>query len=228
MQNAVCSNKMKHFTRAAIDELEKRTRANLINSVTGFKPANLVATIAADGLTNLAIFTSVVHLGANPPLLGMILRPPGDIPRHTYENIRATGVYTINHVGEAFVEAAHRTSAKFPRGVSEFEKCGLTEEFVEDFAAPFVKESAVKIGLKFVQEIPIEMNGTILIIGEIVQLMVPEAAILEDGSVALETLGGVCVSALDTYYRTEKIAKFPYARADGVCTARGRSRFARS
>lgn len=203
---------MRHFSRAEIDRLETRSRANLVNSITGFKPANLVGTISARGETNLAIFTSVVHLGANPPLLGVIMRPVGEVPRHTYENIRETGVFTICHVGEAFAAKAHRTSAKFPRGVSEFAQCGLTEEFIDGFTAPFVKESAVAIGLKFVQEIPIEANGTILIIGEIVHLRVPAEALLDDGAVALEMLGGVCVSGLDTYHRTEKIAKFAYAR----------------
>lgn len=203
---------MRQFTRADIDRLEPRSRANLINSVTGFKPANLIGTISAGGATNVTIFTSVVHLGANPPLLGMIMRPVGEVPRHTYENIRETGVFTVCHVGEDFCENAHRTSAKFPRGVSEFAECGLTEEYVDGFAAPFVKESAVAIGLKFLGEIPIEFNGTIMIIGEILHLRVSADALLDDGGVALEKLGGVCVSGLDTYHRTEKIAKFSYAR----------------
>lgn len=205
-----------HCTSESIASMKSRSRANLINSVTGFKPANLVGTASANGATNLAIFTSVVHLGANPPLIGLVMRPVGEVPRHTYENIHETGVYTINHVAADFAEKAHFTSAKFQRDESEFEKCGLTSEFVDGFAAPFVKESPVKLGLKFVQEIPIELNGTIFMIGEIVHLMVPDDAMTDDGSVDLDLVGGVCVAGLDTYFKTGKLAKYPYARPENL------------
>lgn len=158
---------MKHLNSEAINKLDKRKRANLINSISGYKSANLIGTISDSGVANLAIFSSVVHLEANPPLLGFILRPVAEVPRHTYENIKQNGSYTINHVHENFVEKAHWTSAKFKRDESEFAKCGLTAEFINDFAAPFVAESKIKIGLKLVEEIPINFNKTILIIGEI-------------------------------------------------------------
>ncbi len=207
---------MKQFTKEAIRELETRQRANLINSISGYKSANLIGTISDSGVTNLAIFSSVVHIGANPPLLGFILRPIDEVPRHTYENIKQNGVYTINHVHEKFVEKAHFTSAKFERDVSEFEKCGLTEEFIEDFAAPFVKESKIKIGMKIAEEILINLNKTILIIGEIQHIMLPENALLDDGSVDLNTVTDVAISGLDTYHRVAKIETFPYARTSNL------------
>jgi flavin reductase (DIM6/NTAB) family NADH-FMN oxidoreductase RutF len=203
---------MKHFTRQMIAELERLFRLNLINSISGYKPANLIGTISEAGSTNLAIFSSVVHLGSNPPLLGFIVRPAGEVPRHTYENIKQTGVYTINHVHENFVKNAHWTSAKFERNESEFEKCGLTAEFIEDFKAPFVAESKIKIGLKIVEEIPINLNKTILIIGELQHLILPENSLLESGNVDLNMVKDVAISGLDTYHQVEKIETFEYAR----------------
>lgn len=203
---------MKHFTNEELTSLHHLQRANLINSISGFKPANLIGTISDSGNTNLAIFSSVVHLGANPPLMGFIMRPTQDVPRHTYENIKENGFYTINHVHENFVENAHWTSAKFERDESEFEKCGLTEEFIEDFKAPFVAESKIKIGLKFAEEIPINLNKTILIIGEVQHIFVPENALLENGNVDLNKTASVAISGLDTYHKVEKISDFPYAR----------------
>lgn len=203
---------MKHFTKQELASLHHLQRANLINSISGYKPANLIGTISDSGNTNLAIFSSVLHIGANPPLMGFIMRPTQDVPRHTYENIRENGFYTINHVHENFVENAHWTSAKFERDESEFEKCGLTEEFLEDFKAPFVAESKIKIGLKFVEEIPINLNKTILIIGEIQHIFVPENALLENGNVDLNHVSDVAISGLNTYHKVEKISDFPYAR----------------
>ena len=131
---------MKHINRREIEELPRRERANLINSISGFKAANLIGTISDSGLTNLAVFSSVVHVGSDPPLLGFITRPlVGE--RHTYQNIKENGVYSINHVHESFVKNAHWTAAKFAQEESEFEKCGLTAEFIVGFNAPFVAQS---------------------------------------------------------------------------------------
>jgi flavin reductase (DIM6/NTAB) family NADH-FMN oxidoreductase RutF len=207
---------MKQFSKIEIDALEKRFRANLINSISGYKSANLIGTISDSGVTNLAIFSSVVHIGANPPLLGFILRPAGEVERHTYENIKENGVYTINHVHENFIKNAHWTSAKFARNESEFEKCGLTAEFIEDFKAPFVAESKIKIGLKFAEEIPINLNKTILIIGEIQHIILHENALLESGNVDLNAVVDVAISSLDTYHRVEKIETFEYARTSNL------------
>jgi flavin reductase (DIM6/NTAB) family NADH-FMN oxidoreductase RutF len=204
---------MTHFTRLRIDSLEKRFRANLINSISGYKSANLIGTISGSGVCNLAIFSSVVHIGANPPLLGFILRPIAEVPRHTYENIKQNGVYTINHVHENFIKNAHWTSAKFERDESEFEKCGLNEEFIENFQAPFVKESRIKIGLKFVEEIPINLNKTTLIIGEIQHIILAENSLLENGNADLNFVNDVAISGLETYHKVEKIETFDYARA---------------
>lgn len=202
---------MKHFTGEELIKLDSRKRANLINSVSGYKSANLIGTVSNSGITNLAIFSSVVHIGSNPPLLGFVLRPVGDVPRHTYENIRQNGLYTINHVHESFVEEAHFTSAKFDRDVSEFNKCGLNEEFIEDFAAPFVKESRIKIGLQFADEILIELNNTTLMIGEIRHLILPENTIHDDGNVELNAVADVCISGLNTYHKVQRIKTFPFA-----------------
>ena len=206
---------MKHFTDNDITELSKYYRANLINSITGYKPANLIGTISETGETNLAIFSSVVHLGANPALIGMIVRP-ATVPRHTYENILRTGYYTINHVHESFVEKAHFTSANFDKAESEFDTCKLQVEYIPGFTAPFVKESQVKMGMRFLQEIPIELNGTILIIGQIEHLILREEIIGEDGNVDLEAVTSVCVSGLESYSRVTKFARFEYARVKNV------------
>lgn len=207
---------MKHFTKKELDELEKQARVNLINSISGYKPANLIGTIAAAGQTNLAIFSSVVHLGTNPPLFGFITRPPTDVARHTYENIKKTGVYTINHVHESFVEKAHYTSAKFDRETSEFAACRLTEEYLKNFAAPFVLESRIKLGLRFVEEMPIKLNGTILIVGELEHLILPENVLQTDGNIDLNRAGDVCISGLDGYHTVEKAVRFPFARPENL------------
>lgn len=93
-----------HLNFEQIQALSLKERIHLINSITGIKPANLIGTVDSQGQTNLAVFSSVVHLGSDPALIGFILRPAGEVPRHTYENIKETGCYTINHIHPGFAK----------------------------------------------------------------------------------------------------------------------------
>jgi flavin reductase (DIM6/NTAB) family NADH-FMN oxidoreductase RutF len=203
-----------NFTEEDIKELDRFFRLNLINALTGIKPANLIGTISNVGEKNLAIFSSVIHLGSNPPLIGFIVRPTDEVPRHTYENIRENGFYTINHVHREFIEQAHYTAAKFDRAVSEFEVCRLTEEYVNDFPAPFIKESRLKLGMQLEQELPIALNGTILMIGSIKLAIVPDEIISDEGYLNLAKVDDVGISGLNSYYALRKIADFPYAHVE--------------
>ena len=127
----------RQIDEAELLEMEQRYRANFINSLTGFKSLVLVGTAAINGQKNLAIFNSIVHLGAHPPLIGMVIRPDS-VDRHTLQNILETGYYTINHVQEEMMEKAHQTSARYPKTISEFDAVGLEDEVINDFPAPFV------------------------------------------------------------------------------------------
>ena len=130
---------MKHFSKDDIEQMPKIKRLNIINSITGIKPANLIGSIDLKGNTNLAIFSSVVHLGSNPALLGFILRPQEKVRRHSYENIIDLGFYTLNQLPNNMTLEGHFTSAKFEKNISEFDKCNFTPEYLKNFNAPFVK-----------------------------------------------------------------------------------------
>ncbi|NND33416.1 MAG: flavin oxidoreductase [Saprospiraceae bacterium] len=202
------------LTDVDIKELDRIKRLNIINSLTGIKPANLIGTVSDTGLTNLAIFSSVIHLGSNPPLLGFILRPDTQVRRDTFENITQNGQFTINHVHSSFTEKAHYTSAKFSSDISEFERCKLTEEYLDSMQAPFVKESILKIGLECVDKIPIELNKTTLIIGKIKIVILPDDSVDVNGHINLELLETAGISGLNSYYSLQKIAQYPYARPE--------------
>lgn len=202
---------MQIFTTAEFQQMERRYRAAFLNSLGGFKSVNLIGTQDEAGRTNLAIFNSIFHLGANPPLLGMVLRPH-TVERHTLENILQTGAYTINHISEAIFRQAHQASAAYDREVSEFEACGLTPTYRSFCPAPFVQESPLQIGLKLVEKIDVQWNGTHIIIGEITGVAVPEHCIGEDGFVDIERAGSITCSGLDAYHLTRRLARLSYAK----------------
>lgn len=196
---------------ADLEALPQRYRAQMINSLGGCKNAVLVGTVDEEGQENLAIFNSLVHIGANPPLCGFIVRPDST-PRHTLENIRQTGFYSINHITQDFYKAAHETSARYAKEISEFDAVGLHTEYVGDFRAPFVAESKVRWQCEVAQIIPIELNGTLLVIGRILYIEAPDGAVEEDGYLNTESAGSIAVSGLDTYHSTKRIERLPYAK----------------
>ena len=202
---------MAALTRFDLASMPQRYRTSFVNALSGFKSANLVGTRNPDGQENLALFSSAVHLGADPALLGLISRPPVS-DRHTLENILATGVFTLNQVHQDITEAAHQTSARYPRDTSEFQACGLTPWYSETLDAPYVQESRLRIGLRLRDTLPIPLNNTVLIIGEIIEVLTETGAVGDDGHIHIHHLDAVTVSGLDSYHRTLPLARYPYAK----------------
>jgi len=171
----------------------------------------MLGTISNEGITNIGLFNSVFHLGANPSLLGFVLRP--DTPDHdTYDNILETGEYTFNNVIPEYYEQAHQTSASFPSGVSEFLPCGFTKFYINGFKPPFVNESTIKIGLEFKESVDININNTKIIIGEIVKIIIDERLIVSDGYVDHIKAKTITVAGLDSYFSANALGRLSYAK----------------
>ncbi len=202
---------MQFYKESVIQSWERFYRANLINSLSGFKSVCLIGTVNQQGQSNLGIFSSIVHLGSDPALVGYINRPRGAAP-HTLANIESTGVYTINHILSSFLEKAHQTSAKYPDGVSEFDEVGLTPEYIDSFPAPFVSESQVRYGLTLQEIVPLKINSTFLVIGKIHSIFLQDDLLKPDGFIDLHKAGTVCSSGIDSYYSTQTLGRFNYAK----------------
>jgi flavin reductase (DIM6/NTAB) family NADH-FMN oxidoreductase RutF len=196
--------------------MDKIFRLNLINSCTGFKSANLLGTKSLNGVSNVAVFSSITHLGSNPPLIGFILRPT-TVPRDTYRNIKDSGVFTVNHIYSDIIEDAHHTSAKYPDEVSEFTKTDLEEEFLGDFPAPFVKGAKIRLGCRFLNAYEIKENDTLLLVSAIEHVFIADQDIQQqDGWLKLENANTVAINGLDGYATTSLLDRYAYARPKKV------------
>lgn len=202
---------MKYINQDELSNMEPRYRAQFINSLSGFKSANLIGTCDQKNINNLAIFSSVFHLGAAPALVGFISRPDS-VERHTLKNIQQTGQYTINQVNENFWRAAHQTSARYNNDECEFNHTGLTPQFIDNVDAPFVQESQLKYALKLNEIVPIRLNNTVLVIGEITDILCEPTAIKNDGYIDIESLNTVMVSGLDSYHTSNRLSRLSYAK----------------
>ncbi len=205
--------KTKYFSANDISEMENLSRAAFMNSLSGFKSASLIGTIDKKGNTNLAVFSSVIHLGSNPSLIGFINRPDS-VNRHTLENIMETNCFTINHINKTIYKQAHQTSARYPKEISEFDATNLTTEFGTQIKAPYVKESNIKYGLEFAEKHELKINGTILVIGRVIEITIPENCLLAHGAIDIEKAETIAISGLDCYHTTNKISRLSYAKPD--------------
>ena len=75
-------------------------------------------------------------------------------------------------------------------------------------------ESAIRMGLEFRQHIPLDINGTHFVIGEIMNVSVPKAAIQADGAVMISQARSVALSGLDAYYSTQLLGRMAYSKTE--------------
>jgi len=202
---------MIYFNTKEINSLEHLYKINLINSCAGYKSANLIATKSIENITNVAIFSSITHIGSSPPMLGFFLRPT-TVPRNTYENIFETGYFTINHVHEKILKEAHHTSAKYDKCISEFDVTNLETEYKDNFYAPFVKDCPIQLAMKYIEEYDIKSNNTKLIIGEIQGLYLKDNLLTEDGFINLSKGAIAAINGMDGYTIPDLKQCFEYQR----------------
>lgn len=202
---------LQHYSMEALEEWDRFKRAHFLNSLSGFKSTHLIGTASLEGVLNLGLFHNIVHLGADPALIGYVNRPREAAP-HTLANIEATGQYSLNAVSAPWVQAAHQCSAKYPADVSEFEATGLSPLFRDDFKAPFVAESVLQYGMELVEIIPITHNNTFFVIGRVIGIWVQANLVGSDGFIDLPAGEIVTSAGIDAYYTPTLLHRFPYAK----------------
>ena len=202
---------MDFFSSESLDSLDKIYRINLVNSITGYKSANLLGTISNEGIENVAIFSSITHLGSQPALLSFFVRP-NVVPRNTYNNIKEKKIFTVNHISKEKIDDAHHTSAKYGEDISEFDKTSLQSEYKKNWEAPFVKDSAVQLGCKYLNEYYLKENGCSMIVASIEIIFIREGLLDNDGWVELSKANIVTVNGLDGYALPKTIKRLKYAR----------------
>ncbi|MFM7309876.1 MAG: flavin reductase family protein [Flavobacteriales bacterium] len=202
---------MDHKVTSDFNTWDRRYRGHFMNSLSGFKPVSLIGTWNEHETANLAVFSNIVHLGADPALVGIVCRPMA-AGGHTLTNIKRTGWFTINHVHPGIMEQAHQCSARYPAAESELEAVGLTLFLDSLVHAPFVEESRIKFGVALKQVIPIAFNDTFFVIGQVESVWLSNHYIKDDGYLDLAEAQSMCSSGLDGYHTANPGHRIPYAK----------------
>lgn len=203
----------KHLNKTSLAELTKYERVNLVNSITGYKSANLIGTQDNQGQTNLAVFNSVTHLGSDPAMVTLTLRP-NTVERHSYDNMLSSGFFTINHISASIIKQAHQTAARYPKDVSEFDATGLNTEYLNEFTAPYVQESVIKLGCKYLNSYEIKENGCLIVVASIEDFHFDDNFKESDYWLRLDKAETVTITGLDGYALPKLLDRFSYAKPD--------------
>ena len=186
------------YNESQISNLDRTFKINLINSITGLKPANLIGTTHKN-IDNVAIFSSILHLGSSPALIGFMIRPQYKRKTDTYLNLLENPYFTINSIEREYIDKAHKSSGKYPKDISEFDELNIEKVYIDDYKAPFVKDSLIKIGLHKVEEIKL-LNRCRLIVGKVELLVINNNILESDGNIDFSKSTTTCISGCQNYY----------------------------
>lgn len=159
------------------------------------RPIALVATVSADGRTNLAPFSFYNMVCANPPVVMFCPGLKRDLrPKDSYVNVEATGEFVVATVDEPIAQRMVDCAADLPYGESEFALSGLTPAPARLVRAPLVKESPINLEctLREVVRIGEGPGSSRVVFGNIAAIHVRDDLLSGDGTVdprRLRTVG---------------------------------------
>ena len=155
------------LNREQILDLDKRYRTALINSLSGVRTA-FIGITGEHGQWNATTLSNVTHVGAYPPQLSVLFRPPSK-NSHTLQNYRNCGMMTLICMPFQKCDTVHEVSVNAPKDVFELE---LLDEPVQNFEGwehPIPKAFIYAIEIEYVEEFTLN-NQCIYTVGSINQL----------------------------------------------------------
>ena len=180
------------------------------------RPICFASTIDKNGISNLSPFSFFNIFGSKPPIaiFSLARRVRDNTIKHTLENIYETKEVVINVVNYAMVQQMSLSSCEYPKGVSEFEKAGLTP-IASELVKPFrVKESPAQLECKVleVKETGQEGGAGNLIICEVVMMHINDEVLNENGQIDPHKIDLVARMGADYYCRASGNAVFEVAK----------------
>ena len=132
------------------------------------RPIAWVSTVDADGVNNLAPFSSFMGVCGDPPTIAFSSGPREGQKKDTAANAARAGEFVVNVVDDPLAEAMNLTSGEYPPGVDEFALTGLTAVPGVRVGAPRVAEAPISLECRLSQIINVGCGPHQLVLGEIV------------------------------------------------------------
>ncbi|MFD7574585.1 flavin reductase family protein [Streptomyces sp. NPDC059810] len=161
--------------RVNIDpELSDRTAFyRLLTATVVPRPIAWVSTSSADGTDNLAPHSFFTIASVTPPVVQFTSVGRKDSLR----NVEETGEFVVNLAPEGLFEQINATATDFPRGVSEFDTCGVEREPSLRVKPPRVADSPVALECEL--HSTLRIGDSTVVFGRVVHAAIDESVLLD-------------------------------------------------
>ncbi len=169
------------------------------------RPIAWVSSRSSNGIDNLAPFSFFQVISDDPPTLMVNVGERDDgSSKDTLLNARETGDLVIQLVSAAQAEAMNASAASLPRGISEFQHCGIASRPAERVAALRVAGAPVAFECRVadIQPYPRQAPNCHLIFAEVLLAHLDEGVLDEQGRVDARRLDVVGRLGGQAYTRT--------------------------
>ncbi|MBM3573984.1 MAG: flavin reductase family protein, partial [Alphaproteobacteria bacterium] len=173
--------------------LSPRERYKLLIGTVVPRPIAFVTTVGQDGVVKAAPYSFFNCLSADPAIvaLGIEYRHDGS-SKDTARNVQDTGVFTVNIVSNAVLDAMNVCAIPFPPGTDELAQAGLRTISGTHVASPRIAACPAASDCRHCQTLHIG-NSREIVLGEVLCIhlrsdAVDEAALHVD-PVALDAIG---------------------------------------
>ncbi|WP_026058624.1 flavin reductase family protein [Streptomyces sp. SS] len=170
------------------------------------RPIAWVSTTSADGTDNLAPHSFFTIASVNPPVVQFTSVGRKDSLR----NVEETGEFVVNLAPQALFEQINATATDFPRGMSEFDACGVEREPSLRVKPARVAQSPVALECEL--HSTLRIGDSTVVFGRVVHAAVDES-VLVDGHpemALMRPLSRLGKNEWGTLGGIEEIARAPY------------------
>jgi flavin reductase (DIM6/NTAB) family NADH-FMN oxidoreductase RutF len=168
------------------------------------RPIGWISSVDRAGAVNLAPYSFFNAVSDHPHMVAFSSAGPKDALAFTEE----TGEFVCSIASWDQREAMNQTSAPYARGVSEFEKAGLTMAPSRVVKPPRVQDAPAALECKWLQTVPLTPLGGgpalyQLVIGEVVGIHIDDRFIDEKGLVDTAAMRIVARAGYHDYFVAE-------------------------
>ena len=143
---------------------------NPFNAIVAPRPIGWISTRGADGQDNLApysFFNAVAYVPPQVMFASTSAKPDREGTKDSVANIRETGVFCVNIVGEAQRDAMNQSSGAWPRGVDEFADAGIDRAECKTIACSRVALAPAALECRLIQIVALPGEANFAVFGEV-------------------------------------------------------------
>lgn len=180
---------------------------NPFNAIITPRPIGWISTRDAKGQDNLAPYSFFNGVAYTPPQVMFAstgAKPDADGTKDSVANIRETGVFCVNVVAYAALDAMNASSATLPHNVDEFAKAGVKKTVCEQIDCARVADAPANLECKVTQIIKLEGATNYVVFGEVVGVHLRDDCLV-DGRFDVTTYQPLSRMGYRDYTRVTKV-----------------------